>query len=228
MMRLGDRIARAANNAKAGDRHAKRALLALAFERYYRTIEGDTCHYCCGPAECTDHAYPLSKVAEADDVLGLPPDLMVKVPSCFVCNALLGSKVFTSMDDRKRAARLQKRAGRKNGRVPVAHRMPFPEPRETKESHFDGPGTLTHPRGRRQPKRNLHVQIHHRSIELTGQRFGRLVAKRSVRGRRNKVAWICACDCGAETEVETSRLRSGNTRSCGCLRQRKPPHGRKV
>lgn len=57
-------------------------------------------------------------------------------------------------------------------------------------------------------------------IDLTGDRYGRLVAVRfeSVsRGARNIRIWECICDCGATAHVSTDRLRSGETRSCGCL-----------
>ena len=29
--------------------------------------------------------------------------------------------------------------------------------------------------------------------------------------------WLCLCDCGNQTIVETQKLRSGHTKSCGCL-----------
>ncbi len=57
-------------------------------------------------------------------------------------------------------------------------------------------------------------------INITGQRFDRLVVMRRVenwRGRRAR--WICVCDCGNTTEVCGSKLRSGHTRSCGCLQR---------
>lgn len=56
----------------------------------------------------------------------------------------------------------------------------------------------------------------HRSprVDLVGQRFGRLLASSWA----GKSRWCCACDCGAETVVATNKLRSGATRSCGCLR----------
>ena len=53
-------------------------------------------------------------------------------------------------------------------------------------------------------------------IDLTGQRFGRLAAIAYV-GR----SWLCKCDCGSETVILTSSLRSGRTQSCGCLKREK-------
>lgn len=55
---------------------------------------------------------------------------------------------------------------------------------------------------------------------VPGQRFGRLVAVARVEnGAGGKVRWRCRCDCGVEVEVFASGLRSGRTRSCGCLRR---------
>ena len=53
--------------------------------------------------------------------------------------------------------------------------------------------------------------------DITGQRFGRLVAIRPISTGRN-VDWVCQCDCGNETRVSGSNLH-GNTKSCGCLRR---------
>ena len=51
------------------------------------------------------------------------------------------------------------------------------------------------------------------AIDLTGQRFGRLIAQKRLRGK-----WYqCICDCGNIVVVETGDLTSGNKRSCGCL-----------
>jgi len=36
-----------------------------------------------------------------------------------------------------------------------------------------------------------------------------------------KKVWLCACDCGALKEVILSDLKSGNTKSCGCLNLQK-------
>ena len=55
-------------------------------------------------------------------------------------------------------------------------------------------------------------------LDLTGQRFGRLVALSAVEiGKGRKRRWLCRCDCGGETTTDTNKLTSGNTRSCGCL-----------
>lgn len=55
-------------------------------------------------------------------------------------------------------------------------------------------------------------------IDLTGQRFGRLVAITPANKRRgNSVIWCCQCDCGKIANVASINLRNGNTKSCGCL-----------
>lgn len=53
--------------------------------------------------------------------------------------------------------------------------------------------------------------------DITGQRFGRLVALRLERRADGRQFWRCACDCGAERVVNMASLKKGNTRSCGCL-----------
>lgn len=56
--------------------------------------------------------------------------------------------------------------------------------------------------------------------DLSGQKFGKLnVLKFNNINRKNRHAvWLCICDCGSEILVESSRLTSGNTKSCGCLK----------
>ena len=59
---------------------------------------------------------------------------------------------------------------------------------------------------------------HVRRSNITGQRFGRLTAiEPTDRVVRNNVVWRCICDCGKEAFVAVKDLRSGNTKSCGCL-----------
>lgn len=57
------------------------------------------------------------------------------------------------------------------------------------------------------------------ALDLTGHRFGRLVALRQDGNRGKKILWLCQCDCGAVVRVPADYLTSGHTRSCGCLRE---------
>lgn len=62
--------------------------------------------------------------------------------------------------------------------------------------------------------------------DLTGKTFGRLKvikqAEDCVYPNRQRIAqWECKCSCGCEDLVITSgfSLKSGRTRSCGCVRK---------
>ena len=54
-------------------------------------------------------------------------------------------------------------------------------------------------------------------VDISGQRFGRLVAKEIAGKMGSRTLWLCECDCGSSTVVSISNLRNGHTRSCGCL-----------
>ena len=61
-----------------------------------------------------------------------------------------------------------------------------------------------------------------RCIDLTGKKFGKLtVVKRQPNhitpSGQTKAMWLCLCDCGNETIVSSQDLKSGHTKSCGCL-----------
>lgn len=56
----------------------------------------------------------------------------------------------------------------------------------------------------------------HRFINISGQRFGRLVALSRSITSATRVSWDCVCDCGNRLSVVGGALRSGNTKSCGC------------
>ena len=58
-----------------------------------------------------------------------------------------------------------------------------------------------------------------RLVDLTGNRFGRLVVIDRAENKHKQPAWNCACDCGNKCVVSGYLLRSGITRSCGCLRR---------
>jgi hypothetical protein len=54
--------------------------------------------------------------------------------------------------------------------------------------------------------------------DITGQKFGRLVAIEFSRIEPTQNKWRCLCDCGNECFVDGHQLRVGKTKSCGCFR----------
>lgn len=63
-------------------------------------------------------------------------------------------------------------------------------------------------------------------IDLSGRRFGRLTVIEQSGAvyygpdKQHRPIWRCRCDCGNEVIVTGNNLRSGNTKSCGCLNPR--------
>jgi hypothetical protein len=53
-------------------------------------------------------------------------------------------------------------------------------------------------------------------IDITGQKFGKLVVLKRVANRNNRIFYLCKCDCGIEKEISGICLRQGKTISCGC------------
>lgn len=56
-----------------------------------------------------------------------------------------------------------------------------------------------------------------KAIDLTGKRFGRLMVIKRVGTRHRECLWECKCDCGKSIDTISSNLRTGHTKSCGCL-----------
>lgn len=54
-------------------------------------------------------------------------------------------------------------------------------------------------------------------IPMNGMRFGRLLIGEQAPSRGDRVYWEGRCDCGAAVVARSDHLRSGHTRSCGCL-----------
>lgn len=54
--------------------------------------------------------------------------------------------------------------------------------------------------------------------EMIGKKFGRLTVVSDAEPGRHKYSVTCVCDCGVSRVVNVSSLRSGHTKSCGCLR----------
>ena len=60
--------------------------------------------------------------------------------------------------------------------------------------------------------------MNHNFKDETGKRYGKLTVI-SYEMTNGKAFWKCKCDCGNETLVAGDKLRSGRTKSCGCIQQ---------
>ncbi len=58
-------------------------------------------------------------------------------------------------------------------------------------------------------------------IDITGQRFGRLVvlSKERISKFVSGIIWKCLCDCGNTCFATDRHLRQGCAESCGCLQE---------
>jgi hypothetical protein len=58
-----------------------------------------------------------------------------------------------------------------------------------------------------------------KALDLSGSHFGKLIAIRLLKQRDNegRRVWLCQCECGRKHNVSALSLRTGNTKSCGCL-----------
>ena len=76
---------------------------------------------------------------------------------------------------------------------------------------------------REEVTRELHT------LDITGERHGRLVALRRLPDEEQKLngagfargIWEWQCDCGNVTTADIASVRAGNTKSCGCLARAK-------
>lgn len=73
-------------------------------------------------------------------------------------------------------------------------------------------------------KKSIIIQnnIERQTLDLTEQRFGKLIAKEKTNKRTNdgRVIWKCLCDCGNYIEVGTHDLQQNKVISCGCLKSK--------
>lgn len=56
-------------------------------------------------------------------------------------------------------------------------------------------------------------------VDILGQRFGRLIVIKQLAETKDngKAVWLCQCDCGKTSKTTGKLLRTGHTKSCGCL-----------
>lgn len=67
-----------------------------------------------------------------------------------------------------------------------------------------------------------------RVINITGQRFGRLIVLEPESKSPNGIVWKCRCDCGGTVSVVSTALRNKDhgTKSCGCIwKEKMTKHG---
>lgn len=64
-------------------------------------------------------------------------------------------------------------------------------------------------------------------IDLTGRKFGRISVVCRVEDRiKGRPSYRCLCECGNESVVSATALRTGKTISCGCYnKERRVSHG---
>ena len=54
---------------------------------------------------------------------------------------------------------------------------------------------------------------------LIGQKFNRLEVINFSHCKNNSNMWLCLCDCGNKVIVAQAKLKSGHTKSCGCIKR---------
>jgi hypothetical protein len=55
---------------------------------------------------------------------------------------------------------------------------------------------------------------------IIGQKFNKLTAIEEIRSYKQRTKCKCKCDCGSITIVDYSKLKTGYTKSCGCIDRR--------
>lgn len=58
--------------------------------------------------------------------------------------------------------------------------------------------------------------MHWQFVDITGKRFGKLVAVEYVGKRNHSSYWLCQCDCGNTKEIKQAYLHCGDVKSCRC------------
>lgn len=56
-------------------------------------------------------------------------------------------------------------------------------------------------------------------VDLTGERFGRLLVIKRAKNIGKVTAWWCECDCGQKKIVQGGHLKAGRIISCGCYQK---------
>lgn len=70
-------------------------------------------------------------------------------------------------------------------------------------------------------------------IDLTNKKYGRLTVLSKAKGEREpsgriRTMWNCKCDCGNNVIVSSNHLRTGHTKSCGCITNKHGMFGTRI
>lgn len=57
-----------------------------------------------------------------------------------------------------------------------------------------------------------------KTINMIGQKYNKLTVLSKVETNHNGYVYECLCDCGNKKVIEGKSIRSGLTKSCGCIR----------
>lgn len=58
-------------------------------------------------------------------------------------------------------------------------------------------------------------------LDVTGQKYNHLTAiKVAGRDKHGRATWLFRCDCGKEVVIGLNNVRTGNTKSCGCMKHK--------
>ena len=55
-------------------------------------------------------------------------------------------------------------------------------------------------------------------VDLTGERFGKLLVLEFSGVKNGKYKWLALCDCGVKKDFSSGHLKDGTSTSCGCSR----------
>lgn len=61
--------------------------------------------------------------------------------------------------------------------------------------------------------------LNHRFKDITGTRYGKLIAVKRIERKNNSTLWECKCDCGNTCITTLRDLQTGSTISCGCVNE---------
>lgn len=64
-------------------------------------------------------------------------------------------------------------------------------------------------------------------IDISGHKYHKVTVLEYSFSKEKKTFWKCRCDCGKEFITTSNRLRTGGTKSCGCLKEKEDLSGQR-